>query len=174
MTWTNLLSGLIGSVVGSTVGVIGAWYLAVRTIRDTQAHEKKTAYRQLQVNAAGELAVEISVVYEILIDVIRSVDTRTVDDPAPIDAEVRDRLRPAADQLRRRIIIDSPLLWPSLAQVMRKVDAAMRAELGRTVDATPKKGGLLELQTILREARDQLSVFRGLPPEEDTRQANES
>lgn len=173
LTWANLLSGAIGSIVGSFVGVIGAWYLAVRTIRKTQAHERELSHRQLQVNAAGELAVEISIVYEMLIDVVSTVGTKTVDHPAPIDTETRNLLRPAVDRLRRRIIIDSPLLSPPLAQTMRTVDAAMREVLGRTVDKTPKKGGLFQLQTRLRDARDQLSAYRGLPLEEDTKLATE-
>ena len=38
--WDNLLSGALGSILGSVLGVLGAYYLAVRTLTETRKNER--------------------------------------------------------------------------------------------------------------------------------------
>jgi hypothetical protein len=54
--WHNLLQGGLGSLVGSFVGVVGAYVLAVRTIHRQQRADRDLAREQLGLEAAGGVA----------------------------------------------------------------------------------------------------------------------
>lgn len=158
--WDNLLQGAIGSVLGSALGVFGAFYAAIHTIRKTQQDERVLLREQVGIMAAGEIGAVLLMVYDslrqLLLEAGNVPNETEITVPAPQGAIIRDLL----NQSSRLITLEGTLLRRDLANSIGDLRDAMRQEFGVTTPNSVTKGNLLKLQKHLREATDELREYR--------------
>jgi len=158
--WSNLLSGAIGSVLGSVLGVAGAYFLAVRTLFKTKENERLLIREQASVDSAGDIAVALIEFHDGLNELTWKVGNLTADDDVAIDSQMADFLWPAMADLSRKITVHKSMLDRELAAEVDGVRAAMREIFGVTAKSSVTKAQLIDMRERIRSARKGLSEFR--------------
>ena len=158
--WDSLLQGAIGSVLGSALGVFGAFYAAIHTIRKAQQNERVLLREQVGVRAAGEIGTVLLMMYDSLRQLLLQAGDVSGDTeltvPTPQGSIIRDLL----NQSSRLITLEGTLLPRDLANSIGNLRDAMREEFGVTTPDSVTKGKLVKLQKHLREATDELREYR--------------
>ncbi len=158
--WSNLLSGAIGSVLGSVLGVVGAYYLAVRTLIKTRENERILTREQASVDSAGEIAVALIKFYDGLNELMRKAGNLTVNDDIAIDSQKAGFLWPAMTDLSREVTVHENMLPRKLAAKVDEVRIAMREIFGVTAKPSVTKAQLIDVRERIRSASAELSEFR--------------
>jgi hypothetical protein len=158
--WSNLLSGAIGSVLGSVLGVIGAYYLAVRTLIKTRENERTLTREQASVDSARDIAVALMRFRDSLGVLRREAGKLAMSDDVAIDSQAADLLWPAMADLSREVTVHENMLPPELAAKVVEVLIAMREIFGVEPRPSITKEHLTEIDKRTRSASDALSEFR--------------
>jgi hypothetical protein len=158
--WSNLLSGVIGSVLGSALGVVGAYYLAVRTLMKTRENERVLTREQASVDSAGEITVALIEFYDGLDELWRTATRLTMKDNVEIDSKVASFLWPAMADLSRRVTVHQTMLPSELAAKVSEVRVAIREIFGVMPRPSVTKEQLMDVRIRIRSASDELSKFR--------------
>lgn len=116
--WHNLLQGGVGSLLGSLIGVLGAYVLAVRTIRGQQRADRELAREQQGVEAAGQLARSLGHVD----DALRSVKSHlAVYGELPPEDSLRYSLVPRVDEFGEDLRSVDPLIPDVIGERLRVI-----------------------------------------------------
>jgi len=156
--WSNLLSGTIGSIIGVVGAVVVAYLTVQKTRRDQEALAAKTrrdaaghAELQRQIDTSGTLAYHLVALY----DELKALELGSSE---PTDDDM-DRLRPLADNLRRSIVVDAPLM-PERVEVQMK-EARKEITVFLTKRTTPVTlTEVHEVRQTVKTAGDVLQDFR--------------
>jgi hypothetical protein len=122
--WSNLLSGVIGALVGS-IGAVGAAAFTVnkeaKQGREAAANDHQNAVKRAEDqrahDAAGRMAVHIVAVFDELRDLERRESEPSAGDFEP--------LRKQVDELRRSIVLEGPLVPTDLERELKDTRKAL-------------------------------------------------
>jgi hypothetical protein len=159
-TLNNLFSGALGNILGSIIGVIGAYYLAVSTIRRTIKNDRVLTQERISVEAAGTIAINLVNFYDLLGELLHMNSEKGAEDPLETEPSFLTELVRTMRSLSRDITIEATLLPRNLAEEVSRARKAMRETFGVSATATVSKGQLLELRQVIRDTGDSLREYR--------------
>jgi hypothetical protein len=118
--WNNLLQGALGNLVGSLLGILGAYLLAVRTIQGQLKADRQLLREQEGVAAAGRVRAQLEEISQRLFGLlIGPIDHADADNSASVElAASINRLRDIQQEL-------DPALPELLAARLRMLPAAL-------------------------------------------------
>jgi hypothetical protein len=160
MNIDNLLNGALGSILGSIVGVIGAYYLAVTTIRKTLENDRSLTQERISVEAAGAIAVDLVNFYDLLGELIQMNREKEASDLLEAEPDLQAELADTMKDLSRDITIEATLLPRALGEEVGQARKAIREILGVSAKSAVSKSQLIELRQIIRDTGDSLREYR--------------
>jgi hypothetical protein len=108
------------------LGVLGAYYLAVRTLTETRKNERILIREQASVDSAGDIAVALMTFHDSLNELTWNAGKLAADDNIEVDPQI-SRLRwPAMSGLSRRTMVHEAMLPRDVAAKADSVRVAMR------------------------------------------------
>lgn len=136
--WSNLLSGVVGAVIG----MVGAVAAAVLTINKEARHAVRLAEDQRAHDAAGRIGVCVVALFDALTDL-----TRHETEPSEAELAVLRRL---VDDLRRSIVLDGPVVSVDLEGELKAARKAVSEGIPPRSEAPTKE----QLRGFLQQVDD--------------------
>lgn len=122
--WSNLLSGVIGALIGLVGAVTAAFFTVNKEAkqgREAAANDHQNAAKRAEDQRAHDAAGRMAVHIVALFDKLRELERR---DTEP-SAEDFEPLRQHVDELRRSIVLEGPLVPTSLEQKLKDTRRAL-------------------------------------------------